>query len=117
MPRAPSIVPDAIDRDIYLVLDDFGTLGRSWRETDEAETDRETVITSLMDGQYSAPVRVIAFNTAEGRSRDVSEDLADEIDRRCTMDGFDIPPLLMDFVDRHGTGRPVRLPLPLRRAG
>ena len=55
MPRAPSIVPDAIDRDIYLVLDDFGTLGRSWRETDEAETDRETVITSLMDGQYSAP--------------------------------------------------------------
>ena len=29
------------DRDIYMVFDDFGALGRSWRETDEAETDRE----------------------------------------------------------------------------
>jgi len=32
------------DQDIYLVLDDFGALGRSWREIDEAETNRETVI-------------------------------------------------------------------------
>lgn len=44
MRRSPSIVPDATDRDVYLVLDDFGALGRSWRETDEAEIDLETVI-------------------------------------------------------------------------
>ena len=70
-----------------------------------------------MDGQYKEPVRVIAVNTAEGWSRDVSEDIADEIVRRCSMDGFDVPPFLEDFVDRHGTGRPAQLPLPLRRAG
>ncbi len=117
MHRSPSIVPEAVDQDIYLVLDDFGALGRSWRETDEAEVDRETVIISLLDGQYSSPVRVIAFNTAEGWSRDASEDIADEIARRCSMDGFDVPPYLEDFIDRHGTGRPAQLPLPLRRAG
>ena len=116
MRRSPSIVPEAVDQDIYLVLDDFGALGRSWRETDEAEIDRETVIISLLDGQYSNPVRVIAFNTAEGWSRDVSEDLADEIARRCAMEGFDVPPFLEAFVDRHGSGRPTQLPLPLRGA-
>jgi hypothetical protein len=46
MRRSPSIayaLPD--DVDIYLVLDDFGgRLGRAWRETDEANTDRATMI-------------------------------------------------------------------------
>src|SRR4249920_3568179 len=32
MPRSPSIVPDDTRRDVYLVLDDFGSLGRVWRE-------------------------------------------------------------------------------------
>jgi hypothetical protein len=68
-----------------------------------------------MDGQYRQPVRVISFNTAEGWSRDVSEDLADEIARRCGTDGFDVPPYLEAFVDRHCSERPAQLPLPLRR--
>ena len=34
MPRSPSIVPEHTNRDVYLVLDDFGRL--AWRETDEA---------------------------------------------------------------------------------
>jgi hypothetical protein len=29
-----------------------------------------------LSGQYSHPVRVVAFNTAEGWSRDVTEDIA-----------------------------------------
>jgi len=36
-----------------------------------------------MEGQFSSPVRVIAFNTAEGWSHDVSAEVADEIARRC----------------------------------
>ena len=49
MPRAPSIVPEALDQDIYLLLDDFGgRLGRAWRETD---ADRETVIRNLLAGE------------------------------------------------------------------
>lgn len=42
-----------------------------------------------------------------GWSRDVSEDLADEIARRCAMDGCDVPPLLEGFIARHGSGRPA----------
>src|SRR5262245_50750533 len=77
---SPSIVPDTDDHDVYLVLDEFGgRLGRVWRETDEDRTDREIVITDLMTGQYCDPVRVVAFNTAEGWSRDVTSDIADEL--------------------------------------
>ena len=118
MRPSPSIAatqPD--DVDVYLVLDDFGErMGRAWREVDEERTDRETLITDLMDGQYRDPVRVVAFNTSEGWSRDVSEESADDIAQRCANDGFDVPPFLEAFVDRHGSGRPVQLPLPLRGA-
>jgi hypothetical protein len=116
MRRSPSIVPQSDDRDVYLVLDDLGHLGRSWRETDEQSTDREAIIQDLLEGQYNNPQRVIAFNAAEGWSRDVSEDIADEIARRCGMDGFDTPPFLEDFVERHGHERATQLPLPLKRA-
>jgi hypothetical protein len=92
MRRSPSIVPQSNDRDVYSILDEFGRLGRSWREIDEERTDREAIVTDLMEGQYSNPVRVVAFNTAEHWSRDASEDIADEIAGRCGKDGFDIRP-------------------------
>ena len=107
MRRSPSIVPEAVDQDIYLVLDDFGALGRSWRETDEAEIDRETVILGLLNGQYSNPVRVIAFNTAEGWSRDVSEEMTDELVMRLAA-----PAGVQDFIDRHRTQAGEQLPCP-----
>jgi hypothetical protein len=84
-----------------LVVDDFGDLGRCWRETDVEATDLETVITDLLDGQYNNPVRVIGFNTAEGWSRDVSSDVAAELRRRCDLQMTDIPLTLQSFVERH----------------
>ena len=66
MPRSPSIVPDDPNRDVYLVLDDFGHLGRAWRETAEAAIGRTTLVRNLLDGQYEDPVRIIAFNTSQG---------------------------------------------------
>lgn len=118
MRRSPSIAPTLPDDvDVYLVLDDFGgRLGRAWRETDEESAARQAVITDLLDGQYSYPTRVVAFNTAQGWSRDVSAEIADLILQRCGQDGFDIPPSLEGFVDRHGTARPAQLHLPLRGA-
>jgi hypothetical protein len=82
MPRSPSIVPDDTNPDVYLVLDDFGRLGRAWRETDEAGTSRATLVRNLLDEQYEDPVRIVAFNTAQGWSRDVTVDIADELRRR-----------------------------------
>src|SRR5205085_10449448 len=68
MRHAPSIVPlDRLDRDIYLVLEDFGArAGCSWRETDEQDTDFETIIRDLITGQYAYPIRIVAFNARAG---------------------------------------------------
>jgi hypothetical protein len=102
MPRSPSIVPENADRDIYLVLDHFGILGRAWRETDETDTNRAKLIQHLLDGQYENPARIVAFNTAEGWWRDVTDEIARELRKRCADRG-EIPPSLQDFLDEHGS--------------
>jgi hypothetical protein len=99
----PSIVPGDHDETFYLVADHFGRIGRAWREGDydyEA-TDLETVITDFLTGQYSSPFRVVAFNTAERWSEDVSEDVARELRRRCDLQMRELPASLLDFVERH----------------
>jgi hypothetical protein len=50
----PSIVPVENDRTIYLVADDLGKPGRTWREIDYEATNLETVIQDLLTGQYSS---------------------------------------------------------------
>jgi hypothetical protein len=69
-------------RHTYLVRGDFGPIGCSWRETDAESAGRETLIRDLVDGQYGYPVRIVAFNTSEGWSSDVTNDIADELRRR-----------------------------------
>jgi hypothetical protein len=98
MPRSPSIVPEDTNRDVYLVLDDFGRLGRAWRETDEAGTSRATLVLNLLDGQYENSVRIIAFNAAEGWSRDVTVDIADELRRRY-VEYDEVPESVLAFLE------------------
>ena len=74
----PSIVPPD-DQSVYLVLEDFGRHGRAWRESDVEKVDIDTVITDMLEGQYSDPLRVVGFNTGEGWSPDVSQDVAAEL--------------------------------------
>jgi hypothetical protein len=45
----------------------------------------------MLSGQYNNPIRIIAFNTAERWSEDVSEDVAFEIRRRCDLQMTDVP--------------------------
>src|SRR3954454_24138559 len=100
MPSSPSIVP-GIDRDICLVLDDFGPIGRVWSEINVEDTDFETVITNLLDGRFSNPIRVVAFNIAEGWSRDVSDVVALELRVRCTDQDHELPESLERFVQAY----------------
>ena len=77
--RTSSLVPDEQPYDVaaYIVVNDYGQqLGRAYAETDEAKADEKTVVSDIISGQYSNPVRVVAFNTVEGWSRDVTEDIA-----------------------------------------
>jgi hypothetical protein len=111
----PSIVPDEEAQTVYLVADDFGKVGRAWREADCETTDLETVIQDLLTGQYSNPIRIIGFKTAERWSEDVSADVAQELRHRCDLQRRDIPFFLQEFCDRHeGRYRDVQLPLPMR---
>ena len=104
MPHSPSIVPEDTNRDIYLVLDHFGVLGRVWRETDETDANRTKLIQDLLDGQYDEPVRIVAFNTAEGWSRDMTEEIAAELAQACAGRG-EIRRSIADFIADHMLNR------------
>jgi hypothetical protein len=98
----PSIVPNGNDQTVSLVVNNFGKPGTAFAETDVAEADLETTINDLMSGQYSDPVRVVAFNTAEHWSEDASEDVAREILRRLDLAGDALlPSSIAAFVDSH----------------
>ena len=111
----PSIVPNDDDQIAYIVVDDFGPIGRSYRETDVRRADLEAVVMGLLEGQYADPLRVVGFNTVEGWSKDVSADVAHEIRYRCDLQMRDVPLYLESFVERHeGRYKDVQLPLPMR---
>ena len=74
------------------------------RETDEEATSRDVLIRDLMDGQYGNPARIVAFNTAEGWSRDVTKDIADELRRRL-VEYDEVPASLRDFVETASRAR------------
>ena len=99
---SPSIVPPGNDQDVYLVLDDFGgRIGQSWRETGVGHTDFETLIEDLLEDQYSNPVRIVAFNTAEGWSADASEEIARAVLERARAEGETLPGKVQAFCERH----------------
>ena len=103
--QSPWLLPPGDDQAVYLVLDDFGgRIGQVWRETNVEATDLETVIEDLLDDQFSKPVRIVGFNTAEGWSRDVSEDVAHKLCQRCANQMRDLPVSVQEFVERC-TGR------------
>src|SRR6266481_7199611 len=93
----PSTVPYGADQTVYLVVDRFGGLGSVYRETEVERTDIETIIADLLTGQFNEPVGVIAFNTLEHWSDDVSDEIATEIQTRCDIEGTPVPN--MSYVD------------------
>lgn len=107
---APSIVPYGADQTIYLIIDRFDGSRDAYRETEVERTDVETVVTDLMSGQFNDPIRVVAFNTLEHWLRNISKEIAIEIQTRCDIDGEDIPESIRDFVVSH-TGSDRRLAL------
>lgn len=119
MRSSPSIVPtDRLDREIYLVLEDLGArAGCAWRETDESDTDLETVVRLMLSGGYPYPVRIVAFNAIEGWSRDATSDVADAVARRAIDTDAEVSAALQAFIAENST-KPsdLQLSLPLRVA-
>ena len=70
-----SLVPRPHDPDAYIVLDQLRS-GRVWREIDEELANEAMVIEWIIEGQFEHPVRIVAFNSTDGWSRNVTEDIA-----------------------------------------
>jgi hypothetical protein len=59
-------------------------------------------------------VRVVSFNTSEGRARDISADVAEELRRRCDLQMREVPANIQEFVQRYeaASRRQLTLRLP-----
>ena len=97
MLRTSPTVPYGADQTVYLVVEALGTGGLT-RETAVERTDLETIITELLAGRFNSPIGVLAFNTLEHWTDDLSNHVAREIQCRCDIDGCNIPDYLDDFV-------------------
>jgi hypothetical protein len=100
------------DVTVYLVLNDHGENGIAYDETDPALADREMIIRNFLSGQYSNALRVVVFNTAEGWSRDVSEDIASEVLERAFDADDNLGEDTKRFIDRHMAPGEKRPPAP-----
>jgi hypothetical protein len=97
MTKSPPLVPTH-DYETYLVVDQVGRV-RLYRETVEEQADKETVIADIASGQYERPVRIVAFNTAEGWSRDATEDVAREMLDRAARKVEPLSKLAVAFIE------------------
>jgi hypothetical protein len=96
-----SIVPE-VEPTVYLVLDDYGPkIGRAYVNTDELQSTEEATIELMLRGEFSNPVRVVAFNAAEGWSRDMSVPIAQAVLLRAIKTDDPIPRHILSFVETH----------------
>ena len=94
-------IPYGADQTAYLVVDRLGQQGGVYRETEVERTDLETIVADLIAGQFNDPVRVIAYNTLEHWSQNISREIATEIQTRCDIEGAAVPEHIEDFVRSH----------------
>jgi hypothetical protein len=98
MPRTAWSVPYGADETAFVVIDRLGRREGVEREIEVERSDIETIISELVAGQFNDPARVIAYNTLEHWSQDISEDIALEIQSRCDIEGVGVPEHIQDFV-------------------
>ena len=98
MPGMSSIVPYGADQTAYLVIEDLGPQG-SGLQTAVERTNLEAIIAELLAGRFINPISIVAFNTLEHWTSDVSRDVAREIQCRCDIEGDQIPDYLKGFVE------------------
>jgi hypothetical protein len=104
------VVPYGADQTIYVVVDRCGPTNI---ETQLERADLATVVDEFMAGRFVDPVRVVAFNTLEHWSKDLSFDVALEVQARCDIEGMPVPDHMQDFLNANaqavgGRGGPRR---------
>jgi hypothetical protein len=77
----------------------IGKLGRVWRKIDEARANEQAIIDDILSGQFERPLRLVAFNTDEGWSRDVTSEIAIKL-LDAAAQGRSLSPPAWEFVER-----------------
>jgi hypothetical protein len=80
---------------VDLVLDGV-EFGQADRDTDRWRANRQTVLANLLSGQDERPLRIVAFNTAEGWARDVTAEIVQEV---LALADQDLRPAVRDVVE------------------
>ena len=93
-----SIVPNT-EHVTYLLLDEIGSYGPIWREMSDGEANVATILDWIVQGQFDNPLRVVAFNTEEGWSRDVTQEIATKL-LDLNQNGVALGAAARDFVNR-----------------
>jgi hypothetical protein len=95
MREIPPGVPYGADETVYVVVETLGPEAPA-RTTERA--DIETIITELLSGRFNDPIKVVAYNTLEHWTDDLSRDVAQEILCRCDIEGEEVPDYLEEFI-------------------
>jgi hypothetical protein len=75
------------------------------------------VIRFILSGEYTYPVRIVAFHPREGWRRDATSDNADAVARRAVHTDTELSPALQGFITANSARTfDVQLSLPLRGA-
>jgi hypothetical protein len=98
--RPSSIAPGRSGDVVYLVLDDFGPLGKAFREADPCESDEKAIIDNLISGQYSQPQRIVAFSLMEASALDVTTEVALKVLKRAIAQGLKLSKATRELVER-----------------
>ncbi len=98
---SPPAVPYGADQTVYLVVDSFTARDGGYCEIEGERSDLDSVVSDLLSGEFNAPVRVMAFNTLEHWTEDISRQVAEEIQSCCDEDAVPVPEHLSDFVADH----------------
>src|SRR5262249_17823522 len=94
-----SIVPDR-EHTTYLLLDEMTNQHVSiWPEISADQAKEATIVQWIIEGQFSRPIKIVAFNTDDGWSRDVTHDIAAKL-LVLNQNGVALGAAAREFVER-----------------
>ena len=96
----------SLDHDFCLILAGFGQSEQAFLETDPGDATFERAVTDIIGGDVDRVIAVVEFNPAEGRSRDVTEDVAQALSERVCRDGEYPNETVRRLLDAFGFGYP-----------
>ena len=94
------LAPREPDVTVHIVLNDLGRRAPPMSKPTRPKLMKQPLSRTILSGQYSHPMRVIAFNTAEGWSRDVTEDIARAVLTKARNENRSVGIVVQEFLDK-----------------